>query len=160
MLVPAAGLFIFRGIYLGSVPSTVLPADAAAALFDTLVGFIKEGLRTVLAVGLVVAAGAFLTGPSVTAVRTRRAFAHVLGRIRHSGEEAGVRTGPAGTWTYAHRKALRISAVALAALVFVFWGQPTAAVVIVLAILLLVILGLIELIGGRPPARPEAAGTL
>src|ERR1022692_2290472 len=57
MLVPAAGLFIFRGIYLGSVPASVLPADAAAALFDTLVGFIKEGLRTVLAVGLVVAAG-------------------------------------------------------------------------------------------------------
>jgi hypothetical protein len=49
--------------------------------------------------------------------------------------------------------------VALAALVLVFSGQPTAAVVIVLAILLLVVLGLIELIGSRPPARPEAAGT-
>jgi hypothetical protein len=67
-----------------------------------------------------------------------------------------VRTGPVGTWTYAHRTALRISAVALAALVFVFWGQPTAAVVIVIAVLLLVVLGLIQLIG-RPPARPEAA---
>jgi hypothetical protein len=159
MLVPAAGLLLFRGIYLGSVPASVLPAGAAAALFDTLVGFIKEGLRTVLVVGLIVAAGAFLTGPSVTAVRARGAFAHGLGRIRHGGEQAGVRTGPAGTWTYAHRKALRISAVALAALAFVFWGQPTAAVVIVLAVLLLVILGLIELIGSRPPAQPEAAGT-
>ena len=69
-----------------------------------------------------------------------------------------MRTGPVGTWTYAHRRALRISAVALAALVFVFWGQPTAAVGIVIAVLLLVVLGLIELIGGRPPARPEAAG--
>jgi hypothetical protein len=157
MLVPAAGLFIFRGIYLNSVPSSKLPADAAAALFDTLVGFIKEGLRTVLVLGLVVAAGAFLTGPSVTAVRTRGAFAHGLGRIRQ-GEHAGVRTGPAGAWTYAHRKALRISAVALAALVFVFWGQPSAAVVIVIAVLLLVVLGLIELIGSRPPARPEPAG--
>jgi hypothetical protein len=158
MLVPAAGLFIFRGIYLNSVPSSKLPADAAAALFDTLVGFIKEGLRTVLAAGLVIAAGAFLTGPSGTAVRTRGAFAHGLARIRQGGEHAGVRTGPAGTWTYAHRKALRISAVALAALVFVFWGQPSAAVVIVIAVLLLVVLGLIELIGSRPPARPEPAG--
>jgi hypothetical protein len=43
--------------------------------------------------------------------------------------------------------------VALAALIFVFWGRPTAVVVIVLAVLLLVVLGLIELIG-RPPARP------
>ncbi len=69
MVVLGAGLLIFRGVYLGSVPSDVLPADAAAALFDTLVRFIKEGLRTTLVVGLVVAAGAFLTGPSVSAVR-------------------------------------------------------------------------------------------
>jgi hypothetical protein len=48
--------------------------------------------------------------------------------------------------------------MALAALVFVFWGQPTAAVVIVIATLLLVVLGLIELIGGRPRAGPETAG--
>ena len=154
MLVLAIGLLIFRSIYLNSVPDSKLPADAAAALFDTLVAFIKQSLRTLLVVGLVVAAGAFLTGPSVTAVRIRGAFARGLGRIRHGGE----RTGPVGTWTYAHRRVLRISAVALAALVFVFWGQPTAAVVIVIAVLLLVVLGLIELIGGRPPARPEAAG--
>ena len=156
MLVPAVGLYIFRGIYLGSVPSGVLPADAAAALFDTLVQFIKQGLRTVLVAGLVVAAGAYLAGPSVTAVRIREAFAHGLDRLRQGGEHAGVRTGPVGTWTYAHRKGLRICAVALAALVFVFWGQPTAAAVIVIAVLLLVVLGLIQLIG-RAPGRPGTA---
>ena len=158
MLVLAVGLFIFRGIYLDKVPPSKLPADAAAALFDTLVVFIKQGLRTVLVVGLVVAAGAFLAGPSAAAVRVRGAFARGLGWIRHGGERAGVRTGPVGTWTYTHRRALRISAVALAALVFVFWGQPTAAVAIVIAVLLLVVLGLIELIGSRPPAGPEVAG--
>ena len=158
MLVLAAGLLIFRGIYLNSVPASRLPADAAAALFDALVAFIKQGLRTVLVAGLVVAAGAFLAGPSVTAVRIREAFTRGLGRIRHSSEQAGVRTGPVGIWTYAHRRGLRISAVALAVLVFVFWGQPTALVAIVIAILLLVALGLIELIGSRPPAQPEAAG--
>jgi hypothetical protein len=114
MLVPAAGLLIFRGIYLGSGPNNVLPADAAAALFDTLVRFIKEGVRTILVAGLVVVAGAFLTGPSVTAVRVREAFARGLGRVRHGGEQAGLRTGPVGTWTYAHCRVLRISAVALA----------------------------------------------
>jgi hypothetical protein len=31
-------------------------------------------------------------------------------------------------------------------------------VAIVIAILLLVVLGLVELIGSRPPAQPEAAG--
>jgi hypothetical protein len=156
MVVLGAGLLIFRGVYLNSVPNDVLPADAAAALFDTLVRFIREGLRTILVVGLVVAAGAFLTGPSVSAVRTRRAFTSGLAWVRRSGEHAGVRTGPVGTWTYAHRKGLRISAVALAALLFVFWGRPTAVVVVVIAILLLVVLGLIELIGSRPPAATPA----
>jgi hypothetical protein len=157
MLVLGAGLLIFRGIYLNSVPNSALPSDAAAALFDTFVRFIKEGLRGILVLGLVVAAGAFLTGPSVTAVRTRAAFGSGLAWVRRSGEHAGVSTGPAGKWTYAHRHGLRISTVAFIALLFVFWGQPTAAVIIVLAILLLVILGLIELIG-RPPAKPETAG--
>jgi hypothetical protein len=156
MLLLGAALLIFRGIYLNSVPNSKLPADAAAALFDTLVKFIKQALRTLLVLGLVVAAGAFLTGPSVTAVRTRAAFASGFAWVRAGGEHRGLNTGPVGTWTYAHRTALRISAVALTALVFVFWGRPTALVVILLAILLLVVLGLIELIGS-PPARPETA---
>jgi hypothetical protein len=169
MLVLAAGLLIFRNVYLNSVPSNVLPSDAAAALFDTLVRFIKEALRAILVIGLVVAAAAFLTGPSVTAIKMRGATASGLTWLRKKFEHAGVRTGPVGTWTYAHRTGLRISAVALAALIFVFWGQPSAVLVIVLVILLLLVLGLIELIGTRPPApptppappaQPEMAGTL
>ena len=46
----------------------MLPADAAAVLYDTLVRFIRDGLRMLLVVGLIVAIGAFFTGPSVTAV--------------------------------------------------------------------------------------------
>jgi hypothetical protein len=157
MLVLGAGLQIFRGIYLNSVPSSTLPSDAAAALFDTFIRFIRQGLRVLLLVGLVIAAAAFFTGPSTTAVRTRSALKSGMDWIRHFGERSGVSTGPVGEWTYAHRKGLRIGSVALAALIFVFWGQPTAAVVILIVVLLLVVLGLIELIG-RPPVRPQTAG--
>jgi hypothetical protein len=157
MLVLGAGLMIFRGVYLNTVPASLLPADAAAAMFDTLVRFIREGLRLLLVIGLVVAAGAFLTGPSVTAVRTRHGIVSALSWVRSSGERAGLHTGPAGRWTYAHRRGLRITAVALAAVVFVFWGEPSAAVVITIVVLLLVVLGLIELIG-RPPSSPQPAG--
>ena len=157
MLVLAIGLVIFRSIYLSSVPSTVLPSDAAASVFDAFVHFIKEELRVVLVVGLVVAIGAFFTGPSHTAVQTRSAFKSGMDWIRHFGERRGVSTGPVGQWTYLHRRSLRIAAVALFALIFVFWGEPTALVVILLVVLLLVVLGLIELIG-RPTAPPQAAG--
>jgi hypothetical protein len=150
MLALGAGLTIARAIYLGSVPASA-SADAAAAAFDILVRFIKTALRTLLVVGLIVAIGAFFTGPSAAAVRTRSAFTSGLGRIR-----GGESTGPASRWTYTHRHALRVGAVALAALIFVFWGHPAAAVTIVIAVLLLVVLGLIELIGGPPP-RPAPA---
>ena len=148
MLVLAAALAIARGIYLNSVPQSTLPPDAAAVLYDTLVRFIKESLRVLLVAGLVIAAGAFLTGPSAAAARTRRAARSGLGWVRARRELAGLRTGPAGAWTGAHKRLLRIGAVAVAAVVFVFWGQPTVAVAIWIVILLLVALGLIELIGG------------
>jgi hypothetical protein len=157
MLVLAIGLLIARSIYLSSVPSSALPADAAAAAFDALVHFLKLSLRTVLAAGLVVAAAAFFTGPSRTAVATRSGITSGLDWIRRFGERKGVSTGPVGQWTYQHRKGLRIGAVALFAVIFVFWGEPTAGLVIVLVILLLVVLGLIELIG-RPAAEPKTAG--
>jgi len=157
MLVLGAVLLVFRGVYLNSVPNSVFPSDAAAAAFDTLVRFIKIALRALLVLGLVVAIAAFFTGPSVTAVRTRAAFAKGFNWIRSTGERRGVSTGPVGRWVYTYRTALRIGAVALAAVIFVFQGRPTAASVIWLAVILLLILGLIELLG-RPPAKPEIAG--
>jgi hypothetical protein len=159
MLVLAAALLIARAIYLNSVPQSVLPADAAAALYDTLVRFIRDGLRVLLLIGLVVAAGAFLVGPSAAAVRTRRAVGSGIDWVRARSERAGLRTGPVSTWVGAHKTLLRAAAVGVAALIFVFWGQPSLAVVIWLVVLLLVLLGVIELLGGgtRTPAVPERA---
>jgi hypothetical protein len=145
-------LAVFRTIYLDALPPAVLPHDAAAALYDTIVAYLRLGLRTILVLALVIAAGAFLTGQSTTAVRTRQGLAHGLGWLRGGAEHAGLRTGPVGTWVYANKKVLRIAAVTLAALVLVFWGQPTGKVIILLAVLLLVALALIEFLG-RPPER-------
>ena len=69
MVVLALGLAVLRSIYLDGVPASVLPHDAAAVLYDTIARFLRLGLRTILVLALVVAAGAFLTGGSVTAVR-------------------------------------------------------------------------------------------
>jgi hypothetical protein len=152
MLVLGAGLTIGRGIYLNQVPSSVLPADAAAVVFDTIVRFIRQGLRVLLVLGLVVAIAGFFTGPSVTAVRTRSACKNAFGYVRGSGEKAGVGTGPVGEWIYRYRKPLRIAAVAAAAAIFVFWTDPTGLVVALIAIFLLVALGIVELLG-RPPRQ-------
>jgi hypothetical protein len=160
MLVLGIALAIARGIYLDSVPQSVLPSDAAAAAYDTLIRFIKDGLRVLLVVGLVIALGAYLTGPAKTAVSIRRHAADGIGWLRGRGEGAGLHTGRFGQWVGTHKNLLRICAAALAGLVFVLWGTPSVALVIWLAAILLVLLAIIELLGAKPaapaPPRPRA----
>jgi hypothetical protein len=158
MVVLALGLTVFRSIYLDAVPATVLPHDAAAVLYDTIVRFLRLGLRTILVLALVVAAGAFLTGRSVTAVRTRQGLAGAMGWLQGSAEHAGLRTGPVGTWVGANKRALRVAAVSVTALALVFWGRPTGKVVLGLTLALLVVLAIIEFLG-RPAPRADALST-
>jgi hypothetical protein len=152
-----AGLAIARTIYISKIPPSTLPADAAAVVFDDLVRFIRAGLRVILVLGLVVAIAGFFTGPSVTAVRTREGFKSGFTAIRGTGERAGLSTGPVGTWVYRYRTPLRVAAVAIAALAFVFWTDPTGLVAGMIALVLVLVLGLLELIG-RPPAHASPAG--
>jgi len=78
--------------------------------------------------------------------------------VRDRGpEQRGVHAGPVTAWTAAHKTVLRVAAVALVALIFVFWAIRRWLVVIWLLVLLLVLLGVIELLGGGRP-RPAASG--
>jgi hypothetical protein len=90
-------------------------------------------------------------------VRTRQGLSNGIGWLAGGAERAGFSTGPVGTWVYANKKALRIGAVALAALALVFWGRPTGKVVLGLTLALLVVLGLIEFLGRRPAQRAVEA---
>jgi hypothetical protein len=155
MVVLALALAVFRSIYLDGVPASILPHDAAAVLYDTIARFLRLGLRTILVLALVVAAGAFLSGSSVTAVRTRQGLTRAIGWLQGSAEQAGLRTGPVGTWVHDHKRALRIGAVVVAALALVFWDRPTGKVVLGLTLALLIVLAIIEFLG-RPAPRPVA----
>jgi hypothetical protein len=110
---------VARGLLVGAIPPAGAPA--AVAGFDTIVGFLRDAGRALLVLALVVALGAFLAGSSATAVGTRQWFTGLLHRIRGGPST----TGPLGTWVHAHVRGLRVGAVALAALVFVFVQQPT-----------------------------------
>ena len=81
-----------------------------------------------------------------------------IGWVRDLGGRHGVSAGPVGDWTATHKTVLRVGVVALVALIFVFVGQPTVALVVWLVVLLLVALGVIELLGGRPPQPATAKG--
>ncbi|MGZ4741612.1 MAG: hypothetical protein ACXVYS_00235 [Oryzihumus sp.] len=157
MLLLGLGLAIVRPLYLDAVPST-LPHDVAAAIFDTVVRFLRTSLRAVLVAGLVVALAAFMSGGSVTAVSTRRALVRGIGWLRGGAESAGLRTGRFGPWVWDHKRWLRVATVAAGAVALIFWTQPTAGVVVLLAVLVLLVLAVIEFLGRPPgPAAPPGA---
>ncbi|MDX6301458.1 MAG: hypothetical protein QOF53_2672 [Nocardioidaceae bacterium] len=153
MLLLGVLLAVARPLYLNAVPASVLPSDAAGDVFDTVVQYLRYSLRTVAAVALVLALGAFFLGPSAGAVRARSDATRTLGALRGSAESAGLNTGRFGTWTFAHKRLLRIATVVLAAVVLSFWGQPTGVVVLGIALVALFVLAVIELVGRPPVAR-------
>lgn len=157
MLVLGVVLAVVRPLYLDAVPDDALPPDAAAAVFDTLVRFLRQALRAVLVCFLVIAAAAFLTGGSPTALRTRAGLTKGIGRLRGSADSAGLRTGGTGVWVYEHKRALRIGAVVLGAAALTFWGHPTVGVVLGLTVAVLVAVALVEFLA-QAPAPPATAG--
>jgi hypothetical protein len=155
MLLLGGALAVARSLYVGATPADVLTPQAAGDVFDTLVRFLRTALRTVAVLGLIVALGAFLTGPSAASVRTRATLERGIGSLRGGAEAAGWQTGRVGTWTYAHKRALRITVVILGGLVLTFWTRPTVWVVIGTALAVLLAVAVIEFLS-HPPVQPAA----
>jgi hypothetical protein len=155
-LVLGVALSLSRGLYLDAVTSPNLHEDAAAAIFDTTVRFLKDANRAVFALAIVLAAAALFIGPSRSAVRARASVRDALNTLSRR-TQAG-RERPAGVWIGQHRNLLRIGVVALAAVVLLFWDRPTGLTVLVVALIALVALAAIEVVAGwgrevkAPPA--------
>ncbi|SEO56056.1 hypothetical protein [Trujillonella endophytica] len=147
MVVLAAGLLVARSLLVDAVPAAAAPA--AGSGFDIVVTYLRYGLRALLVLGLVLALAGFLAGRSETAVGIRSWTKERLHSIRGGPSP----DGRVGTWARRHVRGLRIAAVALAVLVFVFLTEPTGAAILVIAALLLVVLAVIEFLA-RPATAP------
>ena len=161
MILLGGALAVARTWYVNETPGNVLTPEAAGSVFDTLVRFLRSSLRAVGVLGLVLAFAAFISGPSTAAVGTRRGFTQGIGSLRGSAEAAGWQTGRVGTWTYTHRRALRLTAAVLGGVVLMFWNQPTAGVVVGVALVVLLVLAVIEFVGRPTPDRtaPDRSAT-
>ena len=152
MVVLAVGLLVARSMLVNTVPQGAAPATASG--FDIVVTYLRYGLRALAVLGLVLALAGFLAGRSDSAVRIRRWSADRLHSIR-GGPTPG---GPVASWVRAHIRGLRIGAVMLAVLTFVFLEQPTGAAILVIAGVLLVVLAVIEFLGRPETPPPVDAG--
>jgi hypothetical protein len=145
-------LTIGRSIYLDKVAGPNLPHDAAAAFYDTIFHYLRLGLRVIAGVALIVAAGAFLSGPSRVAVGVRGWFGSALGWAQG---ETGVASTALGRWVRAGKRPLRIAAILLPVVIFLLWDTPTVALVIALVALALFLLLVIEFFGRAPTGRAD-----
>lgn len=143
MAVTAALLALGRSAYLNVAKNH----DAAAAAFDIVVRYLRNGIRVIAALGIIIALAAFLSGPSRLAVRIREGAKSLIGGAGRKADEAGWTPGPVGTWVAAHKVGLRIAGVAVAFLVLFLWSSPRPLTLLVLALLLLVYVAAIELVG-------------
>lgn len=162
MLLLGVALNAFRIVYLDAVPTDQVPVDAAAAVYDTLVWFIRLNLRAILVLSLVIALVAWVSGPGRAAVTLRRGTSGAIGRARQGGERIGVNTGAFGEFLGTYKVAIRGGVLGLALVVYAMADHPTGGFTLWLVVIAGVILLVVELLS-RPPApatEPERTDSL
>ncbi len=137
-----------RAAYLNAVTSPDLPRDAAAAAYDQLLSFLRLAGRSLLALGVVVAIGAWLAGPSHGAARVRS--------LVRGGEGTKLATEGFAGWVARSRTGLRITFVALGALVLVTRSHPKPVTVLIITLLVLAAIALTELLS-RTSSEPAGS---
>jgi hypothetical protein len=144
MLVVLTAFNLGRSAYLDAVKT--VNRDAAAVIYDQLLSFLRLSARTLFALGIIVAIGAWLAGPSRAAVRVRTTF--------RGGEGAQLATDGFAGWVARSRTGLRIAYVAIGAFVLVVWSHPKPLTVLAVTILVLIAIGVTEILG-RGSAAPS-----
>lgn len=142
-----------RSFYLDAFPKATGKA-AGAAVFDQVLNFLRLSARTVGAVGVVVAIGAWLAGPSPSATRVRALVSRT--------DEAPTESSAFARWVARHLTGLRATVIAGAGVGLVAVEHPTALTVLVLFVVTLALLAAVEFVartGAAPLATVETAKT-
>ena len=151
-----AGLSLGRITFLNKAGGGGFNTEAAGAVWDTVLRFLKTDLRWTLLVFVLVAFGAWLAGPGRYAVWIRStcakggrwvgAQAHALSAGTGRAAAGSERVRRTGGWIVEHLNGLRILGVIVAGLFLVFGGNLTGWSLLVILIVLVVYLGLLQLV--------------
>ncbi|WKK11274.1 hypothetical protein QYN14_21605 [Rhodococcus ruber] len=156
MLILAIALIVVRSLYLDDIPPDVLSPDAATAIVDTVLVPLRNALRAVAVLGLVIAVGAYLTGGSASAAAVRRGFGRGMDALQRARRTRPPNQVEAGA--YRARTALRLAVIGIAALMLMFWRYPTGLVVVWVVLGALLALLALEVLIRPARAWEEPAG--
>jgi hypothetical protein len=147
MLLGGAALAVAREMYLQGLPAEVLSPAAGAALFDTVVRFLRDSLRSLALIGLVAAVAGYLAGPGPAALAVRRTVAGWIAGSRQACTAAGLpRMEAFSGWTARSLGALRTGVVALGVLVVALQRYRTPELVAGTTVAVLAGLALVQFV--------------
>ena len=129
MVLLIAALAVARSLYLDALGQGALPRDAASGIFDTLVALLRDGVRVVVVVALLVALLTYLAGLPL---------ANLMRRVWGSEQR---------TWVARHQRTLMLVVGGLGLLVLIAWSPLTGGVVLVTLLAVAILCGLIALLG-------------
>lgn len=152
-LLVGLALAIGRTAYIDATTSDAVSADTAAVVYDTVVRFLKNGLRVFFLLGLIVAFGAAVTGDAAWATATRRTTGRL---VTQGGEKSGLDTGRVGAFFAGHRTGYRVVTVAVFGSWLFLLSPPTPSAVLWLVIGLLAVLVALEFLSSTAPRAPKA----
>lgn len=135
-----------RGIYLDSASGPGLPREALAATWDTLLRFLRGGLRAMMALGLLVAFVAWILGPTRLAVKIRSTARDTVGGMGDRAEVHGYDFGRFGRFVNHYERRLQIAGVVVTLLLVLFADRISASRLIWALVLLVVYIGAVQFV--------------
>jgi hypothetical protein len=131
---------------------------AAKAVIDAILHFLRVTIRTVGVLAVVVALGAYLSGPARFATAVRRYCIAAVSVVRGLFDRTGLGLGPVSPFVHRARSWLAWAVLLIAALVFALWEHPTIAVIVWTTVIVLVAFGILEFLDpSEPPGRTVEA---
>jgi hypothetical protein len=147
MVVILTAFNVGRTFYLDAVKSA--NRDAAAAVYDQVLDFLRLSARTGFVIGILIAIGAWLAGPGSLAVRLRA--------LTKGGADRQLATDGFAGWVARSRTGLRIAYVAIGAIVLVAWSHPKPLTVLVIALLVVIAMAVTEVVSRVEPEPTPSA---
>ncbi|WP_406401273.1 hypothetical protein OH805_19745 [Streptomyces sp. NBC_00879] len=145
------GLAVMRQIYLDAVTPLTQSQVAAAAVYDTLVRFLRQAILTVLLTAVLAVIAGYLYGQGRGAVAVRSAAARGTETAGHALARTGLTTGVVGQWLRTNRPLTTGAVIGAGGLTLFLWNYPTpssVALLLLLVVVVLVILGVLAAADG------------
>ena len=140
MAVILVAIALGRNFYLAGLKPPQSPA-AASAVIDTVTANLRDAVRLILLLAVVVAVVAFAAGN-----------AWVRAKVGAMGKPGWATGGPFHDFVSHYRRVLQWGILALGLVILVIWSNPTTLVAVVVV---LIALALVGLVGRSPDGVPD-----